>query len=94
MDDKDITTQIKALKDAHDRRSSDQGKDELYNQLLDKYASSLEKILDLEREISELKSKSAMPTKDDVDAMSGMLDLINKLDDATIAKLNQFGAKK
>jgi len=94
MDSDDISAQIDKLQKSYSVRSSDQGRDELYRELLDKYASALEKITGLEQEVAALKSKNTLPSKDEVDAMSSMVDLISKLDEATIEKLNRFGTSK
>ena len=67
-------------------------KDMLYAELLEKYKKAQLRIEELE---SELKNRVPnLPSKDDVEAMSGMLDLISRLDESTIEKLNRFGGNK
>ena len=67
-------------------------KDRLYEELLEDYKIAKKRIEELEEKV-QANSSNQLPTKDDVEAMSGMLDLINKLDDATIEKLSKFGNK-
>ena len=67
-------------------------KDKLYEELLEDYKIAKKRIEELEEKV-QASSNNQLPTKDDVEAMSGMLDLINKLDDATIEKLSKFGNK-
>lgn len=87
MSDPDIDQQITKLVQEFDKITSSTEKDKLYKELLAKYETAQKRISELE---SELK-KNKLPTKDEVDAMSSMLDLVTKLDEATIEKLNKFG---
>lgn len=84
---------IKKLKESYDNASASKNKDLLYADLLEKYRAALEKIVDLQSELTK-KNKDTLPSKSDVEAMSSMVDLISKLDDSVIEKLNKFGSKK
>ena len=88
----EIQKEINALRDAR-KATSRSEPDEVYNELLKKYEHALVKIHELETQVNS-NTQSKVPSKDDVEAMSGMLDLINKLDDSTIEKLNKFGNMK
>lgn len=87
MSGRDINQQIAKLGQDFDKLTSLSEKDRLYKELLAKYDIAQKRINELE---SELKANK-LPTKDEVDAMSSMLDLVTKLDEATIEKLNKFG---
>lgn len=67
-------------------------KDTAYAELLEEYKKAQEKIKKLEAELE--KKANQMPSKDEVETMSSMLDLISKLDEPTIEKLNRFGTNK
>lgn len=87
MSEQDINQQIAKLGQEFDKLTSSTEKDKRYKELLAKYDTAQKRINELE---SELK-KNKLPTKDEVEAMSSMLDLVTKLDEATIEKLNKFG---
>ena len=84
--DVDITSSISDLQRIYSQTSKDEDKDTLYKELLVKYQEAQKKIEELEGD----KAKSKLPSKDEVESMSGMLDLISKLDASTIEKLNKF----
>jgi len=86
-DNMDISKSIAGLQSQYDQQSSNDGKDKMYQELLQKYEVAQKRIEELETE----KNKSKLPTKDEIEAMSGMLDLVNKLDTSTIEKLTKFG---
>lgn len=52
-----------------------------------------ETIFAQEERIRELENKNSIPTKDEVESMSAMLDVLNKLDIKTIDKLSSFGGR-
>jgi len=83
----DISDSIADLQKSYTKATSSTDKDRLYNDLLTKLDAAQKRIDELERE----KKSSKMPSKDEVEAMSGMLDLINKIDTSTIEKLNKLG---
>jgi len=87
MSEPDINQQIVKLGQEFDKLTSSTEKDKRYRELLAKYETAQKRINELESEIK----KNKLPTKDEVDAMSSMLDLVTKLDEATIEKLNKFG---
>lgn len=89
----DLSSEIEILRGQYTSKNKMQEKDTAYNDLLSKYEQALQRISDLESQLSATKSNK-MPSKEDVDTMSSMLDLINKLDDSTIEKLNKFGSNK
>lgn len=85
-----IEEQVAKLQESYKvAASADKGK--LYQELLDKYHVAQQKIEDLEK---QLKSRNNLPSKDEVETMSSMLDLIGKLDETTIEKLSKFGGNK
>lgn len=63
---------------------------EQYEKLADRFEEALKLIEMLRSKISELESKK-MPTKDEVESMSAMLDVLNKLDIKTLDKINSIG---
>lgn len=67
-------------------------KDQLYQELLNEYEKAKRRIDELEEELKK-QSISQLPSKDEVESMSSMLDLISKLDETTIEKLSKFGGK-
>lgn len=87
-----IEDQIGKLQDSYTSSSNPNDKDKRYEELLAKYKIAIERIQKLEGRLNEQANK--LPTKEDVDTMSSMLDLINKLDESTIEKLSKFGDKK
>lgn len=87
MSEPDINQQIVNLAKEYDKLTSSSEKDRRYKDLLEKYNIAQKRINELETELK----KDKLPTKDEVDAMSSMLDLVTKLDEATIEKLNKFG---
>lgn len=84
-----IEDQIEKLQSAYNGAGD---KDKQYQELLGKYKIAMERIDELEKKLAENSNK--LPTKDEVDTMASMLDLINKLDESTIEKLSKFGDKK
>jgi hypothetical protein len=62
-----------------------------YDKLAEKFEEALRMIEVLKGKIIELESNK-MPTKDDVESMSAMLDLLGKLDDNSISRLNRLGS--
>lgn len=67
-------------------------KDKLYKELLDEYERAKKRIEELEQALKS-QGGNQLPSKDEVESMSSMLDLISKLDEATIEKLSKFGSK-
>lgn len=66
---------------------------EQYEKLADKFEQALQ-IIELQKtKISELESKK-LPTKEDVESMSAMLDLLGKLDENTVTRINKLGKLK
>lgn len=61
-----------------------------YDKLADKFEQALQIIEIQKAKITELESNK-MPTKEDVESMSAMLDLLGKLDDNSINRLNKLG---
>lgn len=61
-----------------------------YDKLAEKFEEALRLIETLKGKILELESNK-MPTKDDVESMSAMLDLLGKLDENSISRLNRLG---
>ncbi len=66
-------------------------KDALYEELLADYKKAKDRITELEQKLAENKTK--LPSRDEVETMSSMIDLISKLDESTIEKLSRFGNK-
>ncbi len=64
-----------------------------YQKLLEKYEESIQVIESLKSQLDELQKKK-LPTKDEVESISSMLDLINKLDPEMIKKINLLGGNK
>ena len=86
----ELINSIADLQKNYKKTDTIQEKDKLYQELLEKYEAAQKRIDELESE----KNRAKLPTKDEVDTMASMLDLINKLDEGTIEKLNRFGQKK
>ena len=63
---------------------------EQYRRLADKYEEALGLIETLRTKIDELQN-SKLPSKDEVESMSAMLDVLNKLDIKTLDKLSMLG---
>jgi hypothetical protein len=63
-----------------------------YDSLLEKYVQAIKIIEQLKMRIDEV-GKDKLPTKDEVESIGAMLDLVNKLDIKTLDKLNQLGGK-
>lgn len=76
----------------HNEQNSSK-KDEMYEALLDELQRLRDENKKLKLDIEKLHAK-ALPSRDEVETMSSMIDLINKLDESTIEKLNKFGSKK
>ena len=66
-------------------------KDALYEELLADHKKAKDRITELEQKLAENKTK--LPSRDEVETMSSMIDLISKLDESTIEKLSRFGNK-
>lgn len=64
--------------------------EEQYRKLSKKYEEALMLIETLKSKIDDLQN-SKLPTKDEVESMSAMLDVLNKLDIKTLDKLSTFG---
>jgi len=88
MDD-NLIQSIGQLQKNYEQSATNKEKDVLYQELLEKYEAAQKRIDELEAE----KSKGKLPSKNEVDTMITMLDLINKIDEGTIEKLNRFGRK-
>lgn len=63
---------------------------EQYQKLSEKYEEALKLIETLRAKIDELQGNK-MPTLDEVESMSAMLDILNKLDIKTLDKLTELG---
>jgi hypothetical protein len=85
-----IEDQIAKLQSAYKVSSK---KDEMYEELLEQYKVAQKRIQELEAELSA-KTSSSLPTKDEVDTMTSMVELISKLDADTIEKLSKFSGNK
>lgn len=66
--------------------------DEQFDKLLEKYEVALNLIETLRTKIGQLESNK-MPTKDEVESMSALLDVLNKLDIKTLDKLSMLDSK-
>lgn len=66
--------------------------EEAYKNLLEKYEEALTLIEVMKSKIDDLQ-KNRMPSKDEVESMSAMIDLLSKLDDGTINKITKLGQK-
>jgi len=64
-----------------------------YKELLRKYEEALVVIETLKMQVEEVEKKK-LPTKDEVESISAMLDLFSKLDPDTINKIERLGGKK
>lgn len=65
---------------------------EQYRKLGQKYEEALKLIEILKAEVEEAQANK-LPTKDEVESMSAMLDVLNKLDIKTLDKLSMLGKK-
>jgi len=65
-------------------------KKEQYEKLAEKFEEAMKLIEVLRTKISELESNK-MPSKDDVESMSAMLDLLGKLDTSSINRISKLG---
>ncbi|MCA9346710.1 hypothetical protein KC960_04430 [Candidatus Saccharibacteria bacterium] len=63
---------------------------EQYESLANKFEQSMQVIEILRSKIQELESKK-MPSKEEVESMSSMLDLLGKLDETSIARIKKLG---
>ncbi len=63
---------------------------EQYERLAERFEKAMQLIEAQRTKITELESNK-MPSKDDVESMSAMLDLIGKLDEKSINRLNRLG---
>jgi len=63
-----------------------------YKRLSEKYEKAME-VIELQKTQLEEYKRNKLPTKDEVDTISSMLDLISKLDDNTMQKIEKFGKK-
>lgn len=86
-----LDEEIDKLRKMHRETSQEKDKDKLYDDLLQEYKEAKARIAELEQELKDNKTK--LPSKDEVETMSSMIDLIGKLDESTIEKLSKFGAK-
>lgn len=84
---------ISELKSSYAGFNERKDKAAAYDELLNKYQQSIEIIEQLKHQIEELQ-KNKLPTKDEVESISSMLDLINKLDAKTLNKINRLGGQK
>jgi hypothetical protein len=65
---------------------------EQYKKLSQKYEDALRLIEILKAKVDEAQTNK-LPTKDEVESMSAMLDVLNKLDIKTLDKLSMLGKK-
>ena len=63
-----------------------------YEDLLSKYEILLRENTLLKEEIKQAVSNK-IPSRDEIESISGMLDLINKIDSSTIEKIERFNRK-
>jgi hypothetical protein len=61
-----------------------------YEKLVEKFEKAMQMIEVLRTKIAEVESNK-LPTKEEVESISSMLDIINKLDDNSIARINRLG---
>lgn len=61
-----------------------------YEKLAEKFEKAMQMIEVLRSKIAEMESNK-LPTKEEVESISSMLDIINKLDDNSIARINRLG---
>lgn len=61
-----------------------------YEKLAEKFEKAMQMIEVLRTKIAEVESNK-LPTKEEVESISSMLDIINKLDDNSIARINRLG---
>jgi len=87
--DNNLIESIAELQKKYDRTESSAEKEKLYQEVLSKLEIAQKRIEELETE----NSKPKLPSRDEVETMSSMVDLISKLDETTIEKLNRFGRK-
>jgi ribulose 1,5-bisphosphate carboxylase large subunit-like protein len=64
-----------------------------YRKLADKYEEAMKLIETLKSKIEDLQ-KNKIPTKDEVESMSAMLDLLDKFDPKTLEKIASLGGDK
>ena len=70
-------------------RDNDNPSSEAYKKLAKKYEEALVLIETLKSKIEELQ-KNKLPSKDEVESMSAMLDLLDKFDPKTLEKINSL----
>ncbi len=63
---------------------------EQYEKLAEKFEDAMRLVEVMKSKINELESNK-MPTKDEVESISSMLDLLGKLDDNAISRINKLG---
>ncbi len=87
----EILIDIKA-EQKHFAGIKDEQKQENYENLLESYDDSIKKLCDF---ISDLQKgeNNKIPTKNELESIEMMLDIINKIDYTTLDKLNRFGGK-
>lgn len=69
----------------------DSQKQENYDSLLKSYNESVEKLLSFITELQNTDNR--VPTKNELESIEMMLDIINKIDYTTLDKLNRFGGR-
>lgn len=65
---------------------------EQYNSLVEKFEKAMQMIEVQRSKINELESNK-IPTKAEVESISAMFDLLGKIDDTSIAKINRLNGK-
>ena len=78
---------LKIIKDKNSGFDEDSYKD-----LIIKYEKAME-IIEEQRIMLDEYRRNKLPSKDEVDTISSMLDLINKLDDNTLDKISKLNKK-
>ena len=91
MNNNDIDETIKELGSRYNA-TEDNKKNELHSKLLEDYKIALEEIARLKEQLAS-SSKSELPSKDEVDTMASMIDLLSKLDNDVIDKIGKLGGK-
>ncbi len=83
----ELRASLKIIKDKNSGFDEDSYKD-----LIIKYEKAME-IIEEQRIMLDEYRRNKLPSKDEVDTISSMLDLINKLDDNTLDKISKLNKK-
>lgn len=69
---------------------SDSDKSSRFEEALEGFTAALDMVIELKERL-DASQKKTMPKKEELESISTMLDIINKVDFATLDKLNQLG---